>query len=123
MLAGLLLSTGSALASCAYTEWTNVAPGHPLPSITARLCGEDISINVIGADPQGKTFDFGWSEASNVGPNSFTATFVDANASNDILMEIDSAANTMRLTIDTTLAGGSETTQWFADYTLGKEYD
>ena len=123
MTSALLMSSGSALAACAYTEWTNVQPGHPLPTITARLCGEALEVNVIGSDPQGNTFDFGWSEAVRVSENSYTSAFVDANASNSILVEIDPEANTMRLTIDTQLAGDSNVTQWFADYTLGREYD
>lgn len=123
MISALLFSTGSALASCAFTEWTNVAPGHPLPTITTRLCDEEISVKVVGADPEGNTFDFGWSEATRVGENSYTSSFVDANASNSIRLDIDQQANTMRLTVNTQLAGQAEVTQWFADYTLAREYD
>jgi len=123
LLTAMFFSTGSALASCANTEWTNVTPGHPIPTITARLCGEDLTVKVIGAAPDGSTFDFGWSVASQLTPDSYTSSFVDANATNDFLMEIDRAANTMRLTIETELTGQSDVTQWFADYTLEREYD
>jgi len=122
-ISALLFSSGSALASCANTEWANVNPDHPLPTITARLCDQDMSLNVIGAAPDGSVFDFGWSPAVQVSPDSYTSSFVDANATNSILMEIDRDANTMRLTIDTQLNDDSNVTQWFADYTLTSEYD
>ncbi len=119
----LLFSSGNALASCLNTEWKNVNPDHPIPTITTRLCNQDVSINVVGAAPDGSTFDFGWSPAVQVNPDSYKSSFVDANASNEILLEINREANTMRLTIDTILNGDSNVTQWFADYTLASEYD
>ncbi|MCF6302962.1 MAG: hypothetical protein L3J13_07145 [Devosiaceae bacterium] len=116
-------ATGSAMAqtACVYTEWSNVEAGHALPTITSRVCGDDMAVNVIGADPSGQTFDFGWSESTRLGPDSFSAVFVDANASNKIQLNILPVLNSMHAIIETTLTGGA-TTNWTADYVLSKTY-
>ncbi len=118
-----LFSTGSALAACTLTEWTNILPGHPLPQVTGRVCDGDMAVNVIGADPSGATFDFGWSAMEQIGTDSFTAEFVDANATNKIQMDVNPLLNTMRMTIDTTILATSQNTIWYADYVLTKVYD
>ena len=115
------MSTSSAMAACVFTEWTNVMPNHALPTITGRLCGTDMSVNVIGADPSGQTFDFGWANAAQLGPDSFEASFVDANATNTIKMDIIPVLKSMHVAIDTKLTSGSNT-QWTADYVLTKTY-
>lgn len=116
-----LMSTGSAMASCVFTEWANLLPSHALPMITGRLCGTDMAVNVIGADPSGQTHDFGWATATQLGPDQFRAVFVDANATNDILMDIIPVLNSMHVEIDTKLINGA-LTKWAADYVLVKTY-
>lgn len=117
----IFASTGSAMAACVYTEWTNVLPGHALPTITGRVCDTDMAVNVIGADPSGQTFDFGWANATQISTDSFTATFVDANATNKIQMNILPVLKSMHVIIETKLTTGA-TTNWTADYILAKTY-
>ncbi len=121
-MAAALMSTGAALAACTNTEWTNIVPGHALPQVTTRDCGGVSSVKVIGADPQGQTFDFGWSDATQVAPDTLTSVFSDANATNEIRLEIDPGANTMQMSILTTLANG-QSANWTADYVVSRTYD
>ncbi len=118
---GLFASTGRAMAACVYSEWRNVVPGHALPTITSRVCDAEIAVNVIGADPSGQTFDFGWVEATKIGTDSFRAEFVDANATNKLQMNILPVLNSMHVMIETVLGDG-ESTNWTADYVLSKTY-
>lgn len=119
--AATLASPASAQTTCVFTEWTNVLPGHALPTITNRVCDTDVAINVIGADPSGQTFDFGWADATQIGTDSFSAEFVDANATNKIQVNILPVLNSMHVIIETKLTSG-DTTNWTADYVLTKTY-
>ncbi len=117
-----LFSTGSALAACTFTEWTNLVPEQALPQINTRLCDAELSVNVIGADPEGNTFDFGWADATQ-NKNSIASEFVDANASNKTQLDINPAENAMRLTIETTIVETGQSVTWYADYTLSTTYE
>ena len=117
----MFASTGGAMAACVYSEWSNVLPGHALPTITSRVCDADVSVNVIGADPSGQTFDFGWADATKIGTDSFSAEFVDANATNKMQMNILPVLNSMHVMIETVLASG-DATNWTADYVLTRTF-
>ncbi|HHG91169.1 MAG TPA: hypothetical protein ENJ90_11940 [Devosia sp.] len=117
-----LFSTGSALAACTFSEWVNILPNQALPQINTRLCDAEMSVNVIGADPEGNTFDFGWSEATQ-SADSISSEFVDANASNQIQLDINRADNTMRMTIETTVQATGQSLTWYADYSLSRTYE
>ena len=121
VLTATLVSSGQAMAACAFTEWTNILPGHPVPTITGRVCNGDLSVNVIGADGNGNTHDFGWAAAAQVGPDSFTASFVDANATNNLQMDIIPLLKSMHVAIETKLTNGT-VTNWGGDYVLTKTY-
>ncbi len=121
MFSAALTSTSGAMAACVFSEWTNIVPGHALPTITGRDCNGDLSVNVIGAAPNGNTHDFGWSAMQQVGPNSFTASFVDANATNNIRLDIVPQLKSMHVAIETKLNNG-QVTNWGADYVLTKTY-
>ncbi len=119
-----LASSGGALAAtCTYTEWANTVPTHPLPQVTKRVCDGELSVNVIGADPNGNTFDFGWADATELAPNSYSSEFVDANATNKIQLDVNPDTNAMQMSIDTKVTASGQSTQWSADYVLSKTYE
>lgn len=112
-----LISVGGASAACIHTEWQNTMKDHVIPHITGRDCDGVLSINAQGLDAQGQLVDFGWAQAEQIGPDTFKAAFVGADATNDLTMEVNPANETMHVAIDTKYTNGT-TKEWFGNYKL-----
>lgn len=108
-----VFSAGSALAACAYSEWSNTQPGHPVATMTGRNCNGQHALKAVGADG----FDFGWTPMTVTGINSFSATFVGNEASNDVDLTVHPLIQTMNVKITTNYNTGISKT-WGANFKL-----
>ena len=105
------------LAAWVHTEWHNTMTDHVIPHITGRACDGVLSIGAQGLDAQGELVDLGWIQARQIGADSFTAAYVGADATNNLVMDVDPAAKTMHVKI-TTQHNGGNVEGWFGDYKL-----
>lgn len=114
-------STVGAFAACTYSEWVSTLPNHPVPYMTGRDCNGVLALNAIGEDAQGNIEDFGWTPMQLTSPDNFSATFVGADATNDVHLTVHASDQTMNVAITTTLNDGT-VTQWGGHYKLGSIY-
>lgn len=112
-----LVSTGGAFAACAYSEWVSTLPNHPVPHMTGRDCNGVLALNAFGEDAQGNVTDFGWTPMLLTSPDNFSATFVGADATNDVRLTVHAIDQTMNVAITTTLNDGT-VTNWGGHYKL-----
>lgn len=108
-----VMSSSAAFAACAYSEWTNTQPGHPVATMTGRNCNGSHALKAVGVDG----FDFGWTPMQLTGINSFSATFVGNEASNDVDLTIHPLFQTMNVNIVTNYNNGTSK-NWGANFNL-----
>lgn len=108
-----IASTSGAFAACAYSEWSNTMPNHPVASMTGRNCNGSHALKAVGPDGH----DFGWTPMQSTGVNSFTATFVGNEASNDVDLTLHPVSKTMNVKIVTNYNNGTSAT-WGGHFKL-----
>lgn len=101
--------TTQADAACTNSQWTKTSGDGLASTIKGRLCGNNMSVRLIGL------VDTGWISMNNTGVGRFGATYVDDNVTTKIDMQTKLTVMTVKFTHEAN-DGAISTTQ--SDYTL-----
>ena len=84
--------TTPASAACTNSQWTKISGDGLANTIKGRLCGQNMSVRLIGI------VDTGWLAMKNSSIGRFAATFVDANVTTKIDMQTKLNTMTVKFT-------------------------